>query len=171
MSQALITQKSEDYSLLDEHTGEILDFYQTKKVNLDEFIMVFFSCIPKIMELKGVALKILICCWKASSFNPINTTQGNIIVNNAKFKEYVRSCGVTALDASIDNAFSTLRKKGFLLKRCRGEYMLNPEYFFKGTISQRSKLRFSVIVDPTKDGIDTKSSTCFFIRAAKEVNQ
>lgn len=167
MQQSFVTNKSEDYSLLDNHTGEILDFYQTKKVSLDEFIMVFFSCIPKIMELQGSYLKILICCWKFSSFNPLNTTEGNIVPNNLRFKQYVRSCGINTSDANIDNAFSELRKKGFLIKMCRGEYMLNPEYFFKGTLSQRSKLRFSVVVEPTRDGIDTHSSACFFIHGSK----
>jgi len=167
MAQTYVTTKSEDYSLVDKHTGELLDFNMTKKVSIDEFIMVFFSCMPQIMKLKGSYLKVLICCWKFSSFNPVSTTAGNTITNNERFKAYVKTCMPTATDNSIDVAFSALRKKGFLIKMCRGEYMLNPEYFFKGTISQRSRLRFSVQVDPAKDGISADTSVCFFVHSSK----
>lgn len=145
-----ITEKSDVYSLYDNITGELLEYKQVRKVSMDEFIMVFFTSYPELMKLSGVQLKILMCCWKLSSFNPLNETVGNIVHNNPMFKEYCREEGLNAPDASIDNAISQLCKKRLILKRCKGEYMLNPEYFFKGTLSNRSKIDLRFIVEPTK---------------------
>lgn len=144
------TVTSEDYSLLDNNTGEILEFRQTRKVTVEEFIMIFFSSYPELLRLKGVPLKVLMCCWKMSSYNPTNETEGNVLHNNATFKEYCRTQGLETSDANIDNAISELAKKGFLLKKCRGEYMLNPNYFFKGSLSSRSKIEFNFTVEPTR---------------------
>lgn len=145
-----ITEKSDVYSLYDNITGELLEYKQVRKVSMDEFIMVFFTSYPELIKLSGVQLKILMCCWKLSSFNPLNETVGNIVHNNPMFKEYCREEGLNAPDASIDNAISQLCKKRLILKRCKGEYMLNPEYFFKGTLSNRSKIDLRFIVEPTK---------------------
>ena len=48
-----VTEKSENYALLDKQTGEILDYSIAKKVSLDEFIMVFFAGCPELMDLTG----------------------------------------------------------------------------------------------------------------------
>lgn len=145
-----ITETSDAYSLYDNFTGELLEYKQTKKISMDEFIMVFFTSCPELMKLSGVELKVLICCWKLSSFNPMSETEGNIVHNNQSLKEFCKNQGATASDANIDNAISILCKKRMLLKKCKGEYMLNPEYFFKGTLSNRSKIDLRFIVEPTK---------------------
>ena len=146
-----ITQTSEDYSLVDNHTGELIEFRQTKKVSLDEFIQVFFSSYPELFRLKGLQLKILMCCWKHSTYNKENDTTGNIVHNNASFKQHCREEGLDLSDASIDNAISYLCKTGLLRKKCRGEYLLNPDYFFKGSLSQRTKIQMQFIVGSTEE--------------------
>lgn len=50
--------------------------------------------------------------------------------------------------ASIDNVFSKLSKEGFLIKKCRGAYLLNPKYFFKGTLSDRTKIEYNIVMEP-----------------------
>lgn len=142
-----ITETSEDYSLVDNHTGELLELKQTRKLSLEEFIMVFFSSYPELFKLKGLQLKILMCCWKHSTYNKENDTAGNIVHNNASFKQHCREEGLQLSDASIDNSISALCKAGLLLKKCRGEYLLNPHYFFKGGLSERTKIAMQFIVD------------------------
>ena len=112
--------------------------------------MVFFASYPQLLKLKGVQLKVLMCCWKYSSYNAESKEEGNIIHNNASFKEYCKSEGLETSDANIDNAISALCKNGLLFKKCRGEYMLNPAYFFKGSLSKRSRILFNVVVEPEK---------------------
>ena len=142
-----VTEKSKDYSILDNHTGEILDLNIIRKITLDEFIMVFFSSCPQLMNLTGNNLKVLICCWKNSSYNPENEERGNIIHNGPGFKSACKESGLDVSNAVIDNAISSLCKKGFLIKRFRGEYLLNPQYFFKGKLTSRSKVKVHFTVD------------------------
>lgn len=146
-----ITQTSEDYSIVDNHTGELLELRQTRKLSLEEFIMVFFSSYPQLFKLKGLQLKILMCCWKHSTYNKENDTTGNIVHNNASFKQHCREEGLDIADASIDNTISSLCKTGLLVKKCRGEYLLNPDYFFKGSLSQRTKVLMQFIVEPEEE--------------------
>lgn len=143
-----ITETSEDYSLVDKNTGEVLEYKQTKKITIDEFIMVFFASYPELFKLKGVTLKVLMCCWKMSTYNPANNTEGNVINNNALFKSYCKSQGLQTTDANIDNAVSELSKRNLLIKICRGAYLLNPNYFFKGSLSDRSKIDIYFKVEP-----------------------
>lgn len=128
-------------------TGEIVSGVATLKVtSVDEFIMVFLNSLPQVFDLEGQQLKVLMCCWKYSSFNP-SAPEGNRIVNSKAFKEYVRSNGLDISDAAIDNAFSIMAKKRILVKECRGQYLLNPEYFFKGTLSNRAKLQLNITTE------------------------
>lgn len=143
-----ITEKSKDYSVVDNHTGELLELRQTRKLSLKEFIMVFFSSYPELFKLKGLQLKILMCCWKHSTYNKENDTTGNIVHNNASFKQHCKDEGLNLSDASIDNNISQLCKAGLLIKKCRGEYVLNPNYFFKGSLSQRTKMMMNFMVEP-----------------------
>ena len=143
-------EKSEFLHVYDDQTGELTDYYELRKVTLDEFIMVFFSCYPELYKLNGVQLKVLMGCWKYSSYNSANYAEGNIVHNNPSFKEFCRQDGLVTSDANIDNAISTLCKKGLLIKRCKGEYILDPRYFFKGKLSDRSRIKFTLLVEPTK---------------------
>ncbi len=143
-----ITEKSKDYSVVDNHTGELLELRQTRKLSLEEFIMVFFSSYPELFKLKGLQLKILMCCWKHSTYNKENDTTGNIVHNNASFKQHCKDEGLNLSDASIDNNISQLCKVGLLIKKCRGEYVLNQNYFFKGSLSQRTKMMMNFMVEP-----------------------
>ena len=146
-----ITETSKDYSVVDNHTGELLELKQTRKLSLEEFIMVFFSSYPELFKLRGLQLKILMCCWKHSTYNKENDLSGNIVHNNTSFKERCREEGLQLSDASIDNNISALCKAGLLKKKCRGEYLLNPDYFFKGSLSQRTKVLMSFVVAPEEE--------------------
>lgn len=151
--KTLITKTSDDYCLLDKSTGEITEYKQTKKVELGEFIQVYFSSCPQIMKLKGSYLKVLMCIWKYSTYNPANEMEGNLIYNTPLFKKYCHDEGVSDSNALIDNAFSKLNKEGIIIKKCRGAYMLNPEYFFKGSLSSRTKILYTYKVEPTDDSM------------------
>ena len=46
------TVTNDGYSLVDNQTGEIKEFKQVKKVSYDDFMIVFLSTIPEMMNLK-----------------------------------------------------------------------------------------------------------------------
>ena len=112
------------------------------------FIMVFFSCYPNVFKLEGNQLKLLMCIWKYSSLN--NDNQGNLFYNTAVLKQYVRDYGLDRSDSAINLYVSQLTKAGFLIKKCRSMYLLNPNYFFKGRLSDRTRIDYHIVVENKK---------------------
>ena len=142
-----ITQADPDYSLLDRHTGEVLEWKRTRVVSVDEFIMFFFASMPDLFKLEGLQLKVLMCCWKYSSYNDVEK-EGNIVHNDRLLKEYIHQCGLNISDTAIDVIIHRLAKSNILIKKCRGTYMLNPQYFFKGRLAEKSKLELRMVTNP-----------------------
>lgn len=151
---AIVIEKSRDYSLLDMHTGEILEYRKARKVSVDEFMMVYLSSYSEVLKLTGMQMKVLWCCWRYSTFNDKNCSMGNIVHNDSFFKENCKKDGLNTSDAVINNAFSYLVKQGFLIKKCKGTYLLNPKYFFKGTVSDRSKIQYNLFVEPKEKELE-----------------
>ena len=142
-----VTRTDPDYSLLDNHTGEILKWKRTRIVSVDEFIMFFFASMPDLFKLKGLQLKVLMCCWKCSTYNDVES-EGNLVTNNKLLKDYIRSCGLDISDSAIDVIIHYLAKSNILIKKCKGTYMLNPEYFFRGKLAEKSKLELKMVTSP-----------------------
>lgn len=125
-------------------TGEIVSgVADVKCSSVDEFIMCFLGSIPQVTKLDGNTMRVLMWCWKFSSFNP-SIPEANTIVNDRAFKDRIRSEGGDLSDSVIDKAIHTLNKEGMLRRRCKGNYFLNPNYFFRGTLSNRSQLQYNV---------------------------
>ena len=109
--------------------------------------MVFFASMPDLLKLKGLQLKVLMCCWKSSTYNNA-AADGNVVYNNKLLKDYIRQCGLDITDGAIDVIICKLAKEHILVKICKGTYMLNPQYFFKGRLSEKSKLELRLITEP-----------------------
>lgn len=142
-----INETDPDYSLVDKHTGEVIEWKRTRVVSVEEFIMFFFASMPDLFKLEGLQMKVLMCCWQASSYNDVET-EGNIVCNNKLLKDYIRQCGLDLKDSAIDVIIHKLAKEEVLIKRCRGTYMLNPKYFFKGKLAKKSKLELRMVTNP-----------------------
>jgi hypothetical protein len=87
------------------------------------------------------------CCWKASTYNNVET-EGNLVCNNKLLKDYIRQCGLDTTDGAIDVTIHKLAKENILIKKCKGTYMLNPKYFFKGRLAEKSKLELKMVTNP-----------------------
>lgn len=146
MAKRIFTKVSNpDLAVVNTTTGEIESAVATIKVDtIDDFIFCFLKSIPQITSLDGNTMRVLMWCWKFSTFSP-NIPDANYISNDLDFKENVRREGGNLSNGTIDLAFHTLKNKGFLIKKCRGKYMLNPDYFFRGTLSNRAKLKYNVV--------------------------
>jgi len=138
------TVTNPDYSLLDKHSGDVIEWKRTKLVTVDEFILFFFASMPELFKLEGLQMKVLMCCWKSSTYSTVEE-EGNIVYNNKMLKDYIRNCGLQLNDASIDCIIYKLAKNNILIKKCRGVYILNPRYFFKGRLSEKSKLELKLV--------------------------
>lgn len=140
-----IKEISKDYAILDQTTGEIKDLKIIKTVTQEDFILLFLKAfLPKAITLDGNQLKVLLCCWQSSTFNPKGTAEGNVFHNDTEFKDFVRSSGLDLTNGAIDVYVSNLAKSKLILKKCRGKYILNPYYFFKGTLTDNSRLRLEL---------------------------
>lgn len=140
MIEKYLTEINPGYSLVDNATGELKEFKQVRKIKQDDFIMVFLSSIPKFYKMEGGQIKMMMSLWKLSSFNAANTKEGNIITNDLYTKTQIRNMGLDISNNTIDLYFHQLTKEGFLVKLCKGKYMLNPKYFFKGTLNDSAKM-------------------------------
>ena len=125
--------------------GELISAEQTiiKKVNVEEFCQVYLQDSEDFSNLSGSEYKILIQCWLHSVYYKESNLDipGNVVTFNSLLKESIQK--VTGLkDGTIRNTFSSLVKKGMLLKPegIKGIYYLNPKYFFKGKLTERTKL-------------------------------
>lgn len=146
MAKKIYTKTTDpDLHVVNTSTGEIISGVAKVQCNsIDEFIMCFLNSIPQITKLDGNSIRVLMWCWKFSSFNP-NIPEANIIVNDKAFKDRIRNEGGTLSDSVIDKAIHRLAKEGMLKKRCKGNYFLNPHYFFRGTLSNRAQLQYNIL--------------------------
>lgn len=132
-----------ELSVVNNATGEIISGVANVKCDsIDEFIMCFMASIPEIVKLNGNTIRVLMWCWKFSSFNP-SIPEANSITNDKAFKDKIRQEGGDMSDSTIDKAVHTLYRKGMLIRRCKGSYFLNPDLFFRGTLSNRAKLKYN----------------------------
>lgn len=130
-------QENQDYSLLDKHTGEVIEWKRTKVIDVDEFIMFFFASIPELCQLEGLHIKVLMCCWKASTYNNVDT-EGNIVNNNKLLKDYIRQCGLDISDNTIDVVISKLTKRGILIKNVEALTCLTPNISLKEDLQRKA---------------------------------
>ena len=136
--------------------GKMFTAIQVSRL-IDRF-SVYLSIIPQMFNLSGNHLKLLMAIWKLSVFNPEDSIDGNIFFNNKIAKEEIRDMELPLKDSYIDKLISQLAKQGFLFKQTKSRYILNKDYFFKGKITDRTKLQLSVETDPI-----TKKSNCFLL--------
>lgn len=155
-----ITETCEGYSLIDNTTGAIKELKIRRKITQQDFIMVFLQSTEEFMNLDGVLLKMLWILWRECSFNPEFSNDGNIVTNDLYLKNKIRNYGLNVTDTAINTYFARLSKYNILIKICKGRYKLNPKYFFKGRLSDASKITFMLESD-NNESIKLKPNTNF----------
>lgn len=125
--------------------GEIqkADITHIKKVSAEEFCQVYLKDNEEFWRLNGAENNVLKLAWLTSTYYADSDYQypGNMVHCNKNFRELVKTkTGLS--ESAIKTAISSLVKKFMLLKdsNCKGIYYLNPNYFFKGSISDRTKV-------------------------------
>lgn len=122
-------------------TGEIFSAITTIKIKtLDEYLSIYVLNIQEALNLENQHLKILIQCWKYSTYSE----KGNKVINNQLLKNKIRESGLKVSDTVINNAFTEFVKHNLMFKECRGNYILNPQHFFTGSISNRSQFKLII---------------------------
>lgn len=142
-NKTFTTVESKLVSKVENATGEILE--AEKKIickDIDEFGMLFLKTLDVSGGLTGTDMNVLLCAWFYSSKTDV---LGNIFANTKDFKAYIRLRYRNISDSSVNNSISKLKKKGLLLKgEGKACYRINPEYFWKGSLRDRSKAIVSI---------------------------
>ncbi len=79
----------------------------------------------------------------------------NEIVNSLSLRtEFIdfmkRNCAKTYQDRTVNLAFGKLKKVGYIIKRSKAKRtIINPLYFFRGTMQEREKLFNSLLYEAT----------------------
>ena len=142
-----------DYARVDKHTGEITELRKSCTLPLEEFIMIYLQNIPEMYSLEGNQLKILMNCWRYCLQDPLYPGY-NVVYPGPAFKAALRQNGLDLSSKSISVYISQLASKEFLLRLDRGVYALNPKYFYKGRLSDRSKLMLTFTCGYTQEELD-----------------
>ena len=125
--------------------GEILSAKITtlKKVTAEQFCQIYLQDNEEFFTLTKSESNLLSVCWLMSTYYEDKDLKypGNRITCNKQFKNIVNEKTGLA-ESTIRNSLVSLVKKEMLIKdsEYKGVYYLNPKYFFKGKISDRTKL-------------------------------
>lgn len=125
--------------------GELISAEQTivKKISAEEFTQIYLKDNEEFYSLSKAESNILSICWLLSVYYSDNTLNmpGNKITFDKSFKTVIEQ--KTGLKSStIYNTMASLVKKEMLLKNKdeKGTYYLNPKFFFKGRLTDRTNL-------------------------------
>lgn len=134
----------ETYTLVSEETGEIKESNIKGRVNKDKefYALLFVNNILAIHQSKFTKKeKILaLALWEMNN--------ENIVYAMTSFKTKAKnSIGVSP--GYVDNIMSEFMKEGLCKRLNRGEYVMNPYYFGKGSINHVKELRlkFDILKD------------------------
>lgn len=106
----------------------------------EEFVKVYLAAIDEMMKLDHRTFQVLMVCMKECSFCDDNHKEGSVVYNLKKFKDECRAVigldkyGKPLEDDAINKYMSRLCKMGILIRRSRGEFILNPSLFIKGEL-------------------------------------
>lgn len=125
-------------------TGEIIstDITTIRKCkDLEEFCQIYLSDYEEFSNLSKAEHNVLVLCWKYSAFYKDLNLPGNKITFDKQLKDIIKEKTGLA-ESTVKNSFTSLVKKELLLKdgEYKSIYYLNPKFFFKGNISDRTKL-------------------------------
>jgi len=126
---------------VDSETGELLSEKTTstvvKTVKYSEFIQVYLDDLTKLLNINKISvIKVLMCIWQRCESK--GNEHGNTIhlIKSDKLK-ISNDTGLSL--GTVNNCVAELNNRGILVKKDRGVYILNPQYFFKGSLKDRVK--------------------------------
>jgi hypothetical protein len=132
------TTKVDNKCIVDMETGECTDYNVTVYYSsADEFISLYLHTIPLVKQLTNREKDFLLDLLVAANFNPIASNRGNLIFMNAPDVDSIKK------EYGAGNISSYMKKLvslDLVQKEKRSVYLLNPLYFYRGKITDRTKV-------------------------------
>lgn len=104
--------------------------------------------VDDLINLDGNLIRLLFCIAYCEELSLFDKDEEGCFYNNKLFKDHIREANLDLTDGAIDVYVSQLTKQGFLIKKCKGCYMLNPNYFFKGRVRDAAQMSLTLEFDP-----------------------
>ena len=131
-----MTKLSHIEKKLDTRTGEVVTVTKTfsvKNKNKDEFFLTFLDALNAICKLSRAGdLKVLALMCSLADFN-----KGTVRLSPTDRKDMMEKIGCNT--QSLSNSLGRLRTCGLIVGN-RGNFEINPQYFWKGTTDERNRL-------------------------------
>jgi hypothetical protein len=137
--------------IVNKETGEVVGA-SIKRVceKPEDFIKLYLSSIDDLLDLNQREFQILLVCIRSSQFYDEAEAKGNFFSNDARFKTNCRRLLDEELsDNNINMCISRLAAKKIIIRQSRGLFVMNPRYFFKGTITKKSRLELIATYEGT----------------------
>ena len=131
-------------------SGEIIsaEIKTFKTVSAEQFCQVYLKDNEEFFKLTKAESNILAVLWYTSNYYEDKdiSLPGNKISLDAQLRDVIKTKTGLA-SGTIKNTVVSLVKKKMLLKdnRYNSVYYLNPEYFFKGKITDRTKIIKNIV--------------------------
>ena len=132
--------------IVDNETGEVISAV-TKRVcdTQEEFIKIYINSIDDLISLDNRMFQVLMVCLRESKFCDEKNKDGNTLYNFKDFKDKCRKLIDKELsDQAINMYVSRLANMQMLIRKSRGEFVLNPRYFVKGQMTPKTRLQLVV---------------------------
>jgi hypothetical protein len=106
----------------------------------EEFVKVYLNALDEMIKLDHRTFQVLMVCMKECSFCDDKHKEGSVVYNLKQFKDKCRDVlgpdkyGKPLHDDTINKYMSRLCKMGILIRKSRGEFVLNPSLFIKGEL-------------------------------------
>lgn len=151
----------ETKQVINEH-GEILQ--ETKAFSWSagkepEYVKVYIENIMVLAEINGWISKVMYELIKSVSY----ANKGQYIIINAGYKRIIAET-LDIKPQTVTNAVNELSKKNILLKKDKGVFQLNPQFFGRGEWKDIAKIRYEVEI-----GIDGKTVKLIETEKTEEV--
>ena len=132
--------------IVDNKTGEVVSAVAKRVCDTqEEFIKIYLNSIDDLISLDNRMFQVLMVCLREAKFCDDKNQDGNTLYNFKDFKDKCRQLIDNELsDKAINMYVSRLATMQILIRKSRGEFVLNPRYFVKGQMTQKTRLQLVV---------------------------
>jgi hypothetical protein len=132
--------------IVDNETGEAISAVAKRVCDTqEEFIKIYLNSIDDLISLDNRMFQVLMVCLREAKFCDDKNQDGNTLYNFKDFKDKCRKLIDNELsDKAINMYVSRLASMNILVRKSRGEFVLNPRYFVKGQMTPKTRLQLVV---------------------------
>ena len=137
--------RNNDLFIGEKESGEILQDFVIERTcdTQEEFLKIYLNSIEDLSKIDHQTFEVLLIVLRRARFVDKEDVMGNEFFNNDIFKHEVKM-KLGLKDNAINKYVSNLTKAKILLRVNKGSYILNPRYFLKGKMTDKTRMELVV---------------------------